>query len=263
MKEQKNYKTKEAYNVLNTIFNLKKITPDGNLIVYKIDDFFDNKNLKNPIKEDEIIHDFQNWGVLKIEDKYVDDRDLVYYLKILPKFKKVYKDYHPEAPDIPDIPETNTFNVSNIYNVSNTYNNVSNTPNNLNKDNTSDTRDLKESHAVRHIRLSESQYLLEINNGERIIPFKSKKQKDEEDKKTKMFKILCHLWNYRTEFKNNKNIVKESDWVTIENLKRNSGCESVDATYKQIKRLEMKLKKNDLPIKIEAINEKYRLVITY
>ncbi|MDD3940668.1 MAG: hypothetical protein PHQ01_03820, partial [Candidatus Pacebacteria bacterium] len=104
MDNYKNYKTKEAYNVLNTIFNLKKITPDGNLIVYKIDDFFDNKNLKNPIKEDEIIHDFQNWGVLKIEDKYIDDRDLVYYLKILPKFKKIYKDYYPDTPDIPDIP---------------------------------------------------------------------------------------------------------------------------------------------------------------
>ena len=26
---------KEAYNVLNTIFNLQKITPDGNLIVIK------------------------------------------------------------------------------------------------------------------------------------------------------------------------------------------------------------------------------------
>jgi hypothetical protein len=32
MKNQKNYKTKEVYNVLNKIFNLKKITPDGNLV---------------------------------------------------------------------------------------------------------------------------------------------------------------------------------------------------------------------------------------
>jgi hypothetical protein len=57
--------------------------------------------------------------------------------------------------------------------------------------------------------------------------------------------------------------VGENDWTTIENLKRASGCESIDATYRQIKRLEKKFEKNDLPIKIEVANEKYRLVITY
>ncbi len=221
MKNEKNYKKKEACNVLNTIFNLKKITPESNLIVYKIDEFFDNKNFKKPLKEDEIIYNLQKWGVLKIEEKYIEDKNLIYYLKILPKFEEIYKDHCPNK------------------------------------------QDLKELCTVKHIRLSENRYLLEINNEERIISFKSKKQKDEGDEKTKIFKILCHFWEFRTEFKNGKNIAEESDWVTIENLKRASGCESIDATYKQIKRLEKKFEKNDLPIKIEAINEKYRLIITY
>jgi len=255
MDNYKNYKTKETYNVLDAIFNLQKITPDGNLIVYKIDKFF-NKKIGKPLKEDEIIHDFQNWGVLKIEDKYVDDGDLIYYLKILPKFKKVYKDYYPDAPDIPDIPETNTFNV---YNVSNTYNNVSNAPN---KDNLPDALD-SDPYKVKSLQLNESQYLLEINDGERFIPFKSKKGKEGIEKETKLFRILYHLWDFRTEFKNNKKITGENYWVTIENLKIESGCESIDATYKQIKRLENKLKKNNLPIQIDATNGKYRLVVTY
>ena len=262
MDNYKNYKTKETYNVLNTIFNLRKSTPNDNLIVYKIDDFFDNKNLKNPVKEDEIIHDFQNWGVLKIEDKYIDDGDLVYYLKILPKFKEIYKDYYPDAPDIPDIPNINTFNVSDTY-VSNTYNNVSNTSNTPNKDNSPNTLDSKDPYKVKSFRLNESQYLLEINNGERVISFKSKKGKEGLEKETKLFKILCHLWEFRTEFKNNKRIIGENDWATIENLKRASGCKSIGATYKQIKRLENNFKENNFPIKIEVANEKYRLVITY
>ena len=156
MKNQKNYKTKEVYNVLNKIFNLKKITPDGNLIVYKIDEFFDNKNLEKPLKEDEIIRDLQKWGVLKIEEKYVDDGDLIYYLKILLKFEEVYKDHCP------------------------------------------DTLNPKEPYAVKSIRLNENQYLLEINNGERIISFKSKKEKEELEKETKLFKILFYLWDLRT-----------------------------------------------------------------
>ncbi|MDD3940348.1 MAG: hypothetical protein PHQ01_02110, partial [Candidatus Pacebacteria bacterium] len=209
MDNYRNYKTKETYNVLDAIFNLQKITPDGNLIVYKIDKFF-NKKLEKPLKEDEIIHDFQNWGVLKIEDKYVDDGDLIYYLKILPKFKKVYKDYYPDAPDIPN---ANTFNVSNAY-LSNTYNNASNTLNTPNKDNSSDTLDSKDPYKVKSLQLNESQYLLEINNGEKFISFKSKKGKEGLEKETKLFKILCHLWEFRTEFKNNKRIIGENDWAT-------------------------------------------------
>ncbi len=221
MKNEKNYKTKEVCNVLNTIFNLKKITPDGNLIVYKIEEFFSNKNFKKPLKEDEIIHDLQKWGVLKIEEKYTEDKSLIYYLRILPKFEEIYKDH--------------CFN----------------------------KQKLKEPRVVRHIGLNENQYLLEINNGEGFVSFKSKKRKEGLEKETKLFKILCHLWDFRTEIKNNKNIAEESYWTTIENLKISSGCESIDATYRQIKRLEKKFKKNDLPIKIEAINEKYRLVVNY
>src|SRR3989338_11018135 len=56
--------------------------------------------------------------------------------------------------------------------------------------------------SIKDARLDEQNYLLEINNGEKIISFKSKKQGEGLEKETKQFKILYQLWEFRWEFKN-------------------------------------------------------------
>lgn len=96
MEKEVNYAKEKTLSVLNKIQELIKFAPEGDLLRYKITDFFNSKNRKNElssVKEDEILHDLQKWGALIIDDKERIDNELIYYLKILPKFEKLYLDH--------------------------------------------------------------------------------------------------------------------------------------------------------------------------
>ncbi len=96
MEEETNYGKTETFSVLNKIHELMKFSPEGDLLRYKIKFFGEHGHKKgiNPLKEDEILYDFQKWGLLKMEnEKELIDDERIYYLKILPKFKETYADH--------------------------------------------------------------------------------------------------------------------------------------------------------------------------
>lgn len=111
---------------------------------------------------------------------------------------------------------------------------------------------------IKNATLDEKNYLLEINNGEKIISFKSKKKGKGLEKETKLFKILYHLWDYRWIHKNNK-VIKKGDYISLDNLAKN--CESTEAAYKHIQRLNDRFKDEGVAIEIRGENEKYRLIV--
>lgn len=114
---------------------------------------------------------------------------------------------------------------------------------------------------IRNLSLDEKNYFLEINNGEKIISFRSKKSREGLERETKQFKILYHLWDYRWELKNDK-VIRRGDFVSLDNLTKGSGSKNIDATYKHIQRLNAYLKKTGVSIEIAGDNAKYRLIIT-
>lgn len=113
---------------------------------------------------------------------------------------------------------------------------------------------------IKNLSLDEKNYFIEINNGEKIISFRSKKNKEGLERETKQFKILYHLWDYRWELKNGK-VIKRGDFASLDNLTKGSGSKNTDATYKHIQRLNACLKKAGVSIKIAGDNAKYRLII--
>jgi hypothetical protein len=113
---------------------------------------------------------------------------------------------------------------------------------------------------IKNVRLDERHLLLEINDGERNILFKSKKKANGLEREKKPFKILCHLWEFRRELKGNK-VLQKGDYETLGNLATTSGCVSTGAAYKQIQRLNDRFKDEGVAIEIEGDNEKYRLLI--
>ena len=93
MEEETNYGKKKTFDVLKKIRKLIKITPEGDLIRYQITDFFSRKNGGlSPAKEDEILCDLEKWGALKIEKDRLEN-EVVYYIKILPKFEDTYQEH--------------------------------------------------------------------------------------------------------------------------------------------------------------------------
>ena len=113
---------------------------------------------------------------------------------------------------------------------------------------------------IKNASLDKSNYILEINNGEKIISFKSRKKGEGLEKETKQFKILYHLWDFHWEMKNNK-VIKKGDYASLDNLMKGSGSESEDAAYKHIQRLNSRFKKEGVAIEIKGENKKYRLII--
>jgi len=130
---------------------------------------------------------------------------------------------------------------------------------------------------IKDVRIDEGNYLLEINKGEKIVSFKSKKKikkvdfeegltREEKEQlrrealETKQWKILYHLWDFRWEIKDGKNLLK-GDFASLENLKIGSKCPTTEAVYQHIKRINNRFKDEEVPIKIEGKNGKYRLII--
>ena len=113
---------------------------------------------------------------------------------------------------------------------------------------------------IKNIRLDNENYFLEINNGEKVIPFKSRKKGKGFEKETKQFRVLYHLWDFRWELKDDK-VLKKGDFVSLDNLAKGSGSKNTGATYKHIQRLNTRFENEGVAIKISGENEKYRLII--
>ena len=114
--------------------------------------------------------------------------------------------------------------------------------------------------SIKNTRLDGQNYFLEINNGEKIISFKSKKDGEGFGKETKLFKILFHLWDFRWELKDGS-VLKKGNFISLDNLTVGSGGGSSTATYKQIQRLNDRFKNEGVAIEIKGENGKYRLII--
>ncbi|MFH1509517.1 MAG: hypothetical protein ABIE68_05100 [bacterium] len=115
---------------------------------------------------------------------------------------------------------------------------------------------------IKRASLSKSNHLIEINNGEKCISFRSKSQVNNPDKETKSFKVLCLLWDFRWKVNNKTGkIIKKGGYETLDNLKTYSHCISKEAASKQIQRLKDRFIKENVSIKIEGVNGKYRIVI--
>jgi hypothetical protein len=90
-----NYGTNETLSVLNKIQDMIRVSKEGDLIIYRIENFYNQDAIQTikSAKEDEIICDLERWGAIKIEQNERLDNEMVYYLKILPKFKETYLDH--------------------------------------------------------------------------------------------------------------------------------------------------------------------------
>ncbi len=108
--------------------------------------------------------------------------------------------------------------------------------------------------------LDEENYLVKINDGEDFIPFYSKPEGKGLAKENKQFKVLVQLWEYRWEIKNGK-VLKTGDVATLENLKRNCGCPTIDAAYRHTRRLNTIFENHGVTMKIECEAGVCRLII--
>lgn len=113
---------------------------------------------------------------------------------------------------------------------------------------------------IKDARLDEQNYFLEINNGEKLISFKSKKKGSGLEKETKRFKTLYHLWDFRWELKGSR-VLKKGNLISLDNLMKGGGIKSTGAAYSHIKGLNNRFKNEGVAIEIEGENEKYRLII--
>ena len=95
------------------------------------------------------------------------------------------------------------------------------------------------------------------------LSFKSKKEGFGLDKETKLFKIVCHFWEFRQEINKKGSLKREGKWITLDNLAVQTNSNTT-AVYQSIKRLRVKFNKNKLPIEIESNKAgKYRLKIFF
>jgi len=118
--------------------------------------------------------------------------------------------------------------------------------------------------AIKNIRLDIDRYLLIVNDGERIIAFKSKRHKKGLDKETKLFKVLALLFDFRLEKKNGKIIHSKNlnpDYTSLKNIAGNSGSPTPEAAYRNVKRLNGYFEENGLSMWIEKHSNDCRLVV--
>lgn len=115
---------------------------------------------------------------------------------------------------------------------------------------------------IKKITLRPEDLILEINDGDKIITFRNRKGK-EENKETKFFKIIYHLWDFREEIGKNGKMTKKGEWITLENLTK--GAKSTKgATTKNVSRLRDMFKKEGVAIEIKSSNNgRYKLIIKF
>ena len=101
---------------------------------------------------------------------------------------------------------------------------------------------------------------MEINNGEKLISFKSKKKGIGLEKETKRFKTLYQLWDFRWELKGSR-VLKKGSIISLDNLMKGGEIKSTGAVHSHIKGLNNRFKNEGVAIEIKGENEKYRLII--
>ncbi|MBI2063301.1 MAG: hypothetical protein HYT61_03655 [Candidatus Yanofskybacteria bacterium] len=118
--------------------------------------------------------------------------------------------------------------------------------------------------AIKNVRLDTDRYLLVVNDGERVVAFKSKRHKKGLDKETKLFKVLVLLFDFRLEKKGEKILHSKNlnpDYTSLKNIAGNSGSPTQEAAYRNIKRLNGYFEENGLSIWIEKHGNDCRLVV--
>lgn len=114
---------------------------------------------------------------------------------------------------------------------------------------------------IKTVLLSSQNYFLEINNGEKTISFKSRKEDEALGKETKQFKVLHCLWELRQEITKNNKITIKGHPLSLKELAQTSGCKSEGAVYKHIIRLNDRFKMEGVAIEIKGENGNYRLIV--
>jgi hypothetical protein len=118
--------------------------------------------------------------------------------------------------------------------------------------------------AIKSVRLDTDRYLLVVNDGERVVAFKSKRHRKGLDKETKLFKILALLFDFRLEKKGEKILHSKNlkpDYTSLKNIASNSGSPTPEAAYRNIKRLNGYFEENGLSMWIEKHGNDCRLVV--
>jgi len=115
------------------------------------------------------------------------------------------------------------------------------------------------------VRLDNKDYFLEINDGEKVIPFKSNKQTSSDDKAKLQYKILRWFFEYGTWVYRNGKLIKrnkeEQDIMSLDHLRQKFRCPSVGAVQKHIYRINKIFKNEKVPLEIVGKNNQYRLII--
>lgn len=115
---------------------------------------------------------------------------------------------------------------------------------------------------IKTIKLLSEDLLLEINGGKKIISFKARKNKGENEE-TKFFKMIHHFWDFRDEISKSGKKIRQGQWVTLENLAKGAGS-TQGATSKNIGRLREKFKTEGVTIDLLPSNSgRYKLVIYF
>ena len=270
---------KEYLWIVNQIEKERQRTPNGEPIAYPVSDKTPTASgAPMPEKETLILKKFEQEELIKITTKKVERHfpyapgvtDFVRAV-IIPDSKK-FEDYQTKLLEAEERQEIESSEVKYVGLTESEIKGLEgkNAPQKQQKNNTIAI-------PIKKVRLDEQNYLLEINGGERIISFKSKKkikkleseedltprekaQLEQETLKTKQWKILRHLWDFRWELKGS-NVLEKGDFTSLNNLMKGSGSESTEATYKHIRRLNKRFENEGVAIEIKGENEKYRLII--
>ena len=189
------------------------------------------------------------------------DRGKILYLTIVqPKFEEVYRQFEKKQRESLEQPNEVVFDGK-----AQEYTKYLKDPNFLQKIAPPDPKgheaSIEKKTFIKDVRLDKQNYQLEINNGEKIISFKSRKKGKGLEKETKLFNILCHFWDFRWEELKNHKVLKKGDWVSLGNLTIASKSDSEQAAYKSIQRLNTRFTREGAAVEIQCENERYRLVI--
>ena len=118
--------------------------------------------------------------------------------------------------------------------------------------------------AIKNVHLDGNNFLLCVNDDERVISFKSRRHKKGLDRETKKFSVLALLYDFRFEIKDGKILRRKNlkpEYISLNNIASNSKSKTLEAAYRIVKRLNDCFKENGVPMKIEKKNNLCRLVV--
>lgn len=114
--------------------------------------------------------------------------------------------------------------------------------------------------SIKTIGLETPKFLLNINNGTKTIFFRKRNQKTGMDMELKSFKIVVILWEGRQE-EGPSGVIKKGDALFLGSIAKNCEIKTEPAAKKAIDRLNIRFKKEGVPINIQHHEDRYMLVI--